>query len=63
MKLPKIKPCPFCGKEANIFIGIIRPKSYGVSCDNVNCKIQPYTQLYHNKRDAIEAWNIRPKEE
>ena len=57
-----LKPCPFCGGEANViehrFHGL--DSSYGVRCKE--CKAETH-QFYESEEKAIEAWNRRAGEE
>lgn len=57
-----LKPCPFCGGEANViehrFHGL--DSSYGLQCKK--CKAETY-QFYESEEKAIEAWNRRAGEE
>lgn len=55
----ELKPCPFCGKEAQL-----DKDSYGyyeVGCYNYGCQVQPFTEIFDTKREAIRAWNRRAK--
>ena len=62
--MSKLKPCPFCGKEAAIEVhGFYNrdsrgftDKTYGVVCGK--CHTSGW-QFYENKEKAIEAWNRR----
>lgn len=54
MNMDKLKPCPFCGGEAQVFAGevshdkwnyeVVRP--YWVGCDNNDCSVNPKTTAY-----------------
>lgn len=59
MSREKLKPCPFCGGEAELFSGKIHTSS-GVGCRN---KPHPdFTMFgFANDREAIKAWNSRVK--
>ena len=48
----ELKPCPFCGGEAEWFIN---KHAYMVECQN--CYARGSLEL--TKQDAIEAWNTR----
>ena len=54
----KLKPCPFCGGEAEIieheYVGA--PNTYGCIC--MKCNSQSY-QFFEQPNKAIEAWNRR----
>lgn len=60
----ELKPCPFCGAKAEIFLhGFysektqdFNDKTYGVICDS--CGSQGY-QFYETEQQAIDAWNRR----
>ena len=56
----KLKPCPFCGSEANLYecrwLGIT---SYGVECTKCDAILEGYS----TKEEAIKAWNKRAKNE
>lgn len=55
---PELKPCPFCGNECTLWKdpkpGIVW---YTVQC-SADCAIGPWA-TFHNKRDAVNAWNTR----
>ena len=55
MKMEKLKPCPFCGEEAQIFtddeMGYLGNAYYLVKCGNCLCG----TGHYNNPEYAIEA--------
>lgn len=50
----KLKPCPFCGGEAQILI-IKEQKFHSVRC----IKCRTLTDIYETEEEAIEAWNRR----
>lgn len=60
--MDKLKPCPFCGEEAQIFtddeMGYLGNTQYLVKCGNCLCG----TGHYSNPEYAIEAWNKRVKD-
>ena len=64
---PKLKPCPFCGGEAQIIQ--VQPKHgvmYAVGCDGKygsNCPgyIWKMTPLYYTREQAIRFWNNEHK--
>ena len=58
--MDELKRCPFCGEKAVIrtFPGKVFD-CYKVYCSNICCYICPVTRIYHNKKEAIEAWNRR----
>lgn len=50
----ELKPCPFCGGEAELVeLGI---KVWSPRCTQCECKLN---QVYRSKQKAVEAWNIR----
>lgn len=63
MKMEQLKPCPFCGEEAQIFtddeMGYLGNAQYLVRCGNCLCG----TGHYNNPEYAIEAWNKRANNE
>lgn len=61
LKLPNwadLSPCPFCGGDAEL-----SSDGNGVfaGCKAKECLINPITDTYSIKRDAIKAWNRRPQ--
>lgn len=64
MKL--IKPCPFCGEKPKELYDTSEwwpkdKKEYTVKCANKNCLIFPSTMGYEDRKQAIRAWNRRPR--
>lgn len=59
MSIQEIKPCPFCGGQADIRYSINRTL---IECTNHKCKIQPSTWL-HVETDSVDKlvkiWNTR----
>lgn len=53
--MPKLKPCPFCGDEADWYE--VRPGYGYVSCCACDASIGVIDAL--PKQDAIDAWNTR----
>lgn len=56
----KLKPCPFCGSEAELYSyqsnkDFLCSKLYGVFCKNCICK----TDVSSVEKIAIENWNRR----
>ena len=64
--MEKMKPCPFCGGDAELNIDST-PNSngdvYWVVCNNMDCPVCPSTELYCSARAAINAWNTRANED
>lgn len=63
MKTPELKPCPFCGGEAEIDSdeygdGPNRMSCTRVYCSNCYCETDWNTGIYDFK-DAIDIWNTR----
>ena len=57
MNQPELKPCPFCGREAQIWQGI-EHSSYRVACKSqYECAAQ--VGPYDTEEEAVEAWNKR----
>ena len=54
----ELKPCPFCGGEAevNLFLG-----NYCVTCTNCMGAIFPAKGM--TREEAIETWNTRSTEQ
>lgn len=53
----KLKPCPFCGRQAKIATCDCgySVKEYWCYCSSCGCE----TQKYHSKEDVIAQWNER----
>ena len=53
----ELKPCPFCGGEAEIVDtgDLYGHCEYSVSCTSCNCN----TDWLTNKKEAVQAWNKR----
>ncbi len=57
----KLKPCPFCGGEAQLMINELEDTQEGtVMC--MTCYVTSTTQKSDNWKEAIEAWNTRAQE-
>ena len=54
MTEPKLKPCPFCGGEAEIFVSDITDRAL-VYCRGCDAQIK----MQQNEQEAVEAWNKR----
>lgn len=62
-----LKPCPFCGGEANIcsyrtYVNSSLVRKYYVSCKVCGIEL-PTCQSSENKSDAINNWNRRANDE
>lgn len=69
MGIHDLKPCPFCGGEAEIVISPTN-QEHNLSCYAVHCKrcyvmigyADPHTrttEFYKSPRSAAEMWNTR----
>ena len=54
--MSKLKPCPFCGGEAEMSKWKC---GYYVSCIESDCFVCPETGDFESREEAIEAWNKR----
>ena len=55
-----LKPCPFCGGEAEVYCDTqYGGTQYQVWC--TSCSATVGRAWFWNKRDVIEAWNRREK--
>lgn len=62
MENEKIKPCPFCGADAELQNKRrynLSPEKHRIVDTNVKCPIFPVTRWYERESDAIKAWNNR----
>lgn len=55
--MDKLKPCPFCGAEAELVDCEIHPRWY-VRCTNKYCAIEQEVCVM-SKATAIKRWNRR----
>lgn len=55
--MEELKPCPFCGGEAELWAS--EDGIYGVWCSNPDCYMDVDTRDRTSKEAAIEAWNTR----
>ena len=66
-KMPKLKPCPFCGKKPLLKSDIRYPRpaceavtAYKVVCQNMSCIIYNADNCYFfTPKEAADAWNRR----
>ena len=57
MSNTELKPCPFCGGEAEIDVS---PHGHSVvSCKDVWCRGHADCWTHDNIKEAVEAWNRR----
>lgn len=64
----KLKPCPFCGSKATLFVDSRSFEPYAlVRCENCNAETKKMTQSveYCAADEAVKIWNRRaiPKDE
>lgn len=60
--MDKLLPCPFCGSEdvsINEAYWDCHGARYEASCNNPQCAVHPYSDLYDTEAEAAEAWNTR----
>lgn len=58
----KLKPCPFCGSEADTSFNI--QFGYQAFCTNDDCFLNYVIMLdMRTEEDAIDAWNRRANDE
>ena len=65
--MTELKPCPFCGCEVEIVIGIYGlhgiPNRYNIIHPENDCIMERFESYYtDNKEYLIEDWNRRVKE-
>lgn len=70
-----LKPCPFCGGEAELIdsrLSVITKPVFYVECTSCNCIVgrrimitsaRKGKEYFGAKEDAIEAWNRRVSDE
>ena len=59
----KLKPCPFCGSEAELLEDAYGSRRFWfVACHAVSCKIGPHTHRCDTPQEAAELWNRRAGE-
>lgn len=56
--MTKLKPCPFCGSEVEIFVAPMLTKMF--VCHSCGADVCFYG-AERNKEKAVEAWNRRVK--
>ena len=56
-----LKPCPFCGGEAEIspYMGYGNMDFYMITCDACNVRMLGEAGERVNRNEVIEAWNRR----
>lgn len=55
----EFKPCPFCGRKAELYI---KRYKFGVTCSNPDCHVSPYLSTQISQMLAIKLWNTRKGE-
>lgn len=62
--MPKLKRCPFCGKEARLrYLGDkLRGDKYMVQCTDTSCPGRIF-RTYPSETAAERAWNRRMSED
>ena len=60
-KMAELKPCPFCGGDAEFDFAILDVKHEGfVTFKKAKCKsCKAQTNIYREREDAALAWNRR----
>lgn len=61
MKTPDLKPCPFCGCEAEIKRHTDIASGFYVVC--TNCPTDVGRMWFWKRQDAVNAWNRRARDE
>ena len=63
---PKLKPCPFCGGEAEMVRNDEPSRKFStwlVRCGNQDCPVRPKTGFFTSANFIAELWNRRNGEE
>ena len=63
MTTNKLKPCPFCGGEAELKDFGKEYSKYKIVCDTDGCVNYALSVTYLEKRLAIATWNKRAGEQ
>jgi len=58
--MTELKPCPFCGSEAELIVGRHTPtgNEYTPRCTNKSCPGR-VTKKWLDRQQAVDAWNRR----
>jgi len=57
MKPPKLKPCPFCGAKARVYVN---GPYVSVGCSAISyCGVVPRTSEDENQAGSCASWNRR----
>lgn len=60
----KLKPCPFCGSEAEVGYAINDYNRWGVQCKSCGCVVEVGFGEYDDTlEEAAKAWNRRADNE
>lgn len=64
--MSELKPCPFCGKQAELVKenhGFGNPFVYRIGCLTTNCcGRRPIQTGWHTEKAAVGLWNTRVQE-
>ena len=57
----ELKPCPFCGGEAVMYLMHTKGYFQGfyVTCRTHKCRMTLHTKAYDKKHEAADSWNNR----
>lgn len=58
----ELKPCPFCGREARIYMNdsdLDNIMWYCMCANDRGCNVMPITLDQYSKEEAADAWNTR----
>ena len=58
MSKTKLKPCPFCGGEAEIVYALHDYNLWGVRCKNCDASVECSIEE-DSEENAVKAWNTR----
>ncbi len=60
----KLKPCPFCGRKAELVRMEYGSGSvyFGITCENWRCAVASVVPNFSYEEEAIEAWNRRAED-
>lgn len=59
----KLKPCPFCGGEAELVLSLSSSGMvYSIECNKKECPLSR-TKWFNKKEKAVEMWNRRVENE
>ena len=56
----ELRPCPFCGCPASIYLADDEPEQYRVDCSNNECSMGFPDAWYDNRPELVIDWNNRP---